>query len=125
MADKYSRVTVIRPNKPDIVLVGSTTDHTYKIIGNQVFGFENSWNMDGRIHFQYTLSEGDAVIIDKSSDDDELISEIKKQFAALDVAQANLTKSIGQAEYLRNSFLSAAFQGQLIAQDPNDDPAQY
>lgn len=77
MAGKIKKVTITHPgHREDTVVIGTTKDETYRILGNTVVGFANSWASDAPITFMYTLQQGDCVYIGTSDDDDELIQAV-------------------------------------------------
>ncbi len=53
----------------------------------------------------------------------EVVNEITKQLSIIDVQEKDIEYNLGRTETLRQSILKKAFSGQLIEQDPNDEPA--
>lgn len=53
----------------------------------------------------------------------ELTTIIDMQFKAISDQSANILHSLAQAAAQRKNILKSAFSGQLVAQDPNDEPA--
>ena len=53
----------------------------------------------------------------------QIVTAIEEQFSRIDAATASLKRCLQRCAVLRRSILAAAFSGQLVEQDPSDEPA--
>lgn len=54
----------------------------------------------------------------------ELLRYIRRNLSSVDVAEANATRALALLDHLEKSILTRAFRGELVPQDPNDEPAE-
>ncbi|HZG42216.1 MAG TPA: restriction endonuclease subunit S [Longimicrobium sp.] len=63
------------------------------------------------------------VPIPPRAEQERIVAEVERRLSALDVLEAAVEKDLRRAERLRQSILKRAFEGKLVPQDPDDEPA--
>jgi len=71
----------------------------------------------------HTLSKM-LVPLSPAIEQDRIAEEIERHFSVADQIEKTVDHSLRQAEKLRHSILKRAFEGKLVPQDPNDEPAE-
>jgi type I restriction enzyme S subunit len=52
-----------------------------------------------------------------------IVAEVERRLSVIDELEALVAANLKRAERLRQSILKRAFEGKLVPQDPNDEPA--
>jgi len=68
--------------------------------------------------------EGFEVLLFSLSEQEQIIQEIESRISVCDKLEETVEQSLNKIKYLRQSILKKAFEGKLIPQDPNGEPAE-
>ncbi len=64
-----------------------------------------------------------SVAIPPLAEQDRIVAEVERRLSIADEIAAAIDTALARAERLRQSILKRAFEGKLVPQDPNDEPA--
>jgi type I restriction enzyme S subunit len=77
----------------------------------------------GRPRINTTQLKDVAIPLCCSAEQIEIINLVEDRLSAIDQLDQTITTALQQSETLRQSILKKAFSGQLVPQDPDDEPA--
>ena len=114
-------------NQAFAVISGVTNVMNVKILALQLESFIQTIKLKSRGGAMNNISLGDLklldIIIPAKSDADRFLLEIESRLSLCDKIEASIEQGLQQAEALRQSILKSAFEGKLVPQDLNDEPA--
>lgn len=64
-----------------------------------------------------------AISLPTMSEQEQIVAEIEQRFEKADILEKSIESALESAEKLKQSILKKAFEGKLVPQNPNDEPA--
>lgn len=78
---------------------------------------------EGRPHLSFDHLRKTAISLPPANEQQEIVRRVADLFALADQIEARYAKAKAQVDRLSQSILAKAFRGELVPQDPNDEPA--
>ena len=70
-----------------------------------------------------TVTKALPIFLPPLAEQQEIVRRVEALFAVADQLEARYAKAKAHVEKLTQSILAKAFRGELVPQDPNDEPA--
>ncbi len=84
---------------------------------------QNAASSAGQNNVSLSLIHGMSIPLPPLAEQRRIVAEVERRLSVIQQAEATVEASLLRAERLRQSILKRAFSGQLVPQDPNDEPA--
>lgn len=95
----------------------------YKVshIKHNFFLYETGNVGQGNVSMKALTDE--SILLPTLSEQQRIVEEIEKRFAVADELEKAVNEGLEKADKLKQSILKKAFEGKLVPQNPNDEPA--
>lgn len=77
----------------------------------------------GRPHLGFEQIAATLIALPPLAEQHRIVAEVERRLSVVDELEATVEKSLGRCARLRQSILKMAFEGRLVPQDPNEEPA--
>jgi type I restriction enzyme, S subunit len=86
--------------------------------------FEQFMYGQGRPHLGFDQIRTTRVLLPPPDELDQIVTEVERRLTVIEDIDSTLSASLKRAERMRRAILRRAFTGQLVPQDPGDEPAE-
>jgi type I restriction enzyme S subunit len=94
----------------------NSTDHGLAQYKKWIYG-------EGRPHLSFDHLRATLVCLPPLAEQQEIVRRVEALFKTADALEARYRKAKAHVDKLTQSILAKAFRGELVPQDPNDEPA--
>ena len=115
--DKLIRARIFEGILPDYLEVYFATDVPRRIIENKAKSTAGQQGIAG------TDLKALPVAVPPSAEQRRIVAEVERRLSVVQEVEVVIAANLARAERLRQSILKQAFEGKLVPQDPNDEPA--
>jgi len=101
-------------------------DYLFYYLIQEKYRIEAAKNMTGAVgqrRVPKKFLEDSLIPLPPIAEQNYIVKEIESRLSVCDKIEESLNQGLQQAESLRQSILKKAFEGKLVPQDPNDEPA--
>ena len=104
--------------------VNSTYVNFWFLLSSQEYFNRNAQQTVGMASINQEQLGSMPIPIPQTLEQHRIVEEVERRFSVADQIEKTVDHSLKQAERLRHSILKRAFEGKLVPQDPNDEPAE-
>jgi hypothetical protein len=77
----------------------------------------------GRPHLSFAQLKATPVVVPPLAEQRRIVAEVERRLSVVEQLEAAVEANLRRAARLRQAILKRAFEGKLVPQDPNDEPA--
>jgi type I restriction enzyme S subunit len=108
-------VSSVLPAFAELVLQSPKTQHFFRSMAQGISGTMPK--------IDQSIVEQTAIPLPPVAEQHRIVAEVERLFSARDELAAQVGANLKRADRLRQAILKRAFEGKLVPQDPNDEPA--